>query len=69
MSGNQHLLQQLEQLLRMKRSRKFYAERLGITEMEVANLLEELRSGEGKTSEAEAGNYISELEDTLVRFV
>jgi hypothetical protein len=69
MSGNQHLLQQLEQLLRMKRSRKFYAERLGITEMEVANLLEELRNGEGKTSEAESGNYISELEDTLVRFV
>ena len=69
MSGNQHLLQQLEQLLRLKRSRKFYAERLGITELEVANLLEELRNGEGKTSEAESGNYISELEDVVVRFV
>ena len=68
MSENQPLLKQLEQLLRLKRSRKFYAERLGITESEVANLMEELRNGEGKNAEAESANYISELEDVIVRF-
>jgi hypothetical protein len=66
MSENQPLLKQLEQLLRLKRSRKFYAERLGITESEVANLMEELRNGEGKNAEAESANYISELEDVIV---
>lgn len=68
MSENQHLLQQLEQLLRLKRSRKFYAGRLGITEDEVADLMQELRNGEGKSAEAESANYISELEDAIVRF-
>jgi hypothetical protein len=56
MSENQHLLQQLEQLLRLKRSRKFYAGRLGITEDEVADLMQELRNGEGRRNEAESGN-------------
>ena len=65
MSENQHLLKQLEQLLRHKRSRRFYAERLGITELEVADLMKELKSGR---SEAEAANYITELEDIVVGF-
>lgn len=68
MSENQHLLQQLEQLLRLKRSRKFYAERLGITESEVADLLQELRSGEERRDEAETASYITELEEAVVRF-
>ncbi len=34
MSENQTLLQQLGQLLRQKKSKKFYAEKLGITEDE-----------------------------------
>lgn len=66
MSENQHLLKQLEQLLRLKRSRSFYAERLGITELEVANLMEELRNG--NRDEAETATYITELEDAVVRF-
>lgn len=65
MSENQHLLKQLEQLLRHKRSRRFYAERLGITELEVADLMQELKNSRNET---EAANYISELEDAVVRF-
>jgi len=43
MSENQTLLQQLGQLLKQKKSKKFYAEKLGITEDEVSELLLELK--------------------------
>lgn len=43
MSENQELLQQLGQLLRWKKSKKFYAEKLGISEEEVSALLKELK--------------------------
>jgi hypothetical protein len=44
MSENQGLLEQLGYLLRLKKSKKFYAEKLGITEDEVSELLLELRN-------------------------
>jgi len=43
MSANQDLLLQLEQMLHWKKSRKFYADKLGISEDEVDVLLKELR--------------------------
>lgn len=43
MSENQSLLHQLEELLTRKKSKKFYAEKLGISEFEVNELLRELR--------------------------
>lgn len=43
MSENQHLLQQLGKLLKWKKSKKFYAEKLGISEDEVNNLINELK--------------------------
>jgi len=43
MSENQSLLHRLEELLRQKKSKKFYAEKLGISEFEVNDLLKELR--------------------------
>ena len=43
MSENQDLLFKLEELLSQKKSKKFYAERLGISEFEVTELLKELR--------------------------
>jgi hypothetical protein len=43
MSENQNLLHRLEELLRQKKSKKFYAEKLGISEFEVNDLLKELR--------------------------
>ena len=43
MSDYQSLLGQLEELLTQKKSKKFYAQRLGISEYEVTELLKELR--------------------------
>jgi acetone carboxylase gamma subunit len=43
MSENQSLLVQLQELLTRKKSKKFYAEKLGISEFEVGELLKELR--------------------------
>lgn len=43
MSDNQHLLSELQQLLRWKKSKKFYAEKLNITESEVEELIKELK--------------------------
>jgi hypothetical protein len=43
MTENQDMLSRLEALLRQKKSKSFYAERLGITEIEVDELLKELK--------------------------
>lgn len=43
MSENQSLLYQLEELLTQKKSKKFYAEKLGISEFEVNELMRELK--------------------------
>ena len=69
MSENQSLLQQLEQMLHWKKSKKFYAEKLNITEDEVDGLIRELRSSVSVENEAEIGNYIGELEDTIIRLI
>ncbi len=68
MSENQHLLNQLQQLLSWKKSKKFYADKLGVTEVEIDELLNELRSREEAEEAAEIGVYISELEDKVVKF-
>ena len=43
MTENQDMLQRLEELLSQKKSKKFYAEKLGISEFEVTELLKEIR--------------------------
>ena len=69
MVGNQHLLDQLQQMLNWKKSKKFYAEKLGIGEEEVGNLLRELKeSKETIRTEAEASDYIGLLEDAVVKY-
>lgn len=68
MPENQSLLKQLEEILHWKKSKKFYADKLGIKESEVDDLLKELRNRENLIQEAEAANYISELEETIVKF-
>ena len=68
MPENQALLNQLEEILHWKKSKKFYADKLGIAESDVDELLKELRTRESIIQEAELGNYISELEETIVRF-
>jgi len=68
MPENQSLLHQLEQMLHWKKSKKFYADKLNITENEVDELIKELRGSQVAQEEAEVGNYIGELEDQVVRF-
>ena len=68
MPENQSLLHQLEQMLHWKKSKKFYAYKLNITENEVDELIKELRGSQVAQEEAEVGNYIGELEDQVVRF-
>lgn len=68
MPENQALLNQLEEILHWKKSKKFYADKLGIAESDVDELLKELRTRESIIQEAELSNYISELEETIVRF-
>jgi biotin operon repressor len=51
MSENNVLLYQLEKLLCQKKSKKFYAEKLGITEHEVDELLKELREKDGPVND------------------
>ena len=46
MSNNQDLLLQLRKLTRRKRSKKFYADKLGITEFQLYQLLKELKTGQ-----------------------
>jgi hypothetical protein len=57
MSENQDLLFKLEELLSQKKSKKFYAEKLGISEYEVNELMKELRE---KDTETVSTNYTGE---------
>ncbi len=68
MLGNQHLLEQLQQMLNWKKSKKYYADKLGITEGEVNELLKELKYKNSINDEAEAASYIEELEEAVIRF-
>lgn len=59
----QSTLEQLSKLLHYKKSKKFYAERLGISEEEVSELLSELKGSKQAQEEAETAAYISALEE------
>jgi hypothetical protein len=59
MSDYQSLLVQLQELLTRKKSKKFYAEKLGISEYEVTELLKELREKDNYQN-AEGKNYTEE---------
>jgi hypothetical protein len=57
MSDNQPLLDQLQKLLIMKKSKKYYAERLGISETEVDDLLKELRETENGPTQKDSSTF------------
>ena len=52
------LLQKLQNLLKQKRSFSFYAEKLGVTEETVKELIRELRNPQEEQPEAEISNKI-----------
>jgi len=60
MSENQHLLYQLEELLTQKKSKKFYAERLGISEFEVSELMKELKEKDNEQPTDITRNFTEE---------
>jgi hypothetical protein len=64
MSENQSLLHRLEELLSQKKSKKFYAEKLGISEFEVNELMKELRE---KDTETVSANYTGERKVNVER--
>ena len=57
MSENQSLLEQLEQMLHWKKSKKFYANKLGVTETEIDELLIDIKKRE-KAEEDELENCL-----------
>ena len=67
MSVNQGLLEQLEQMLHWKKSKKVYAEKLGVTEEVIDELLKELRNKEKVRDDAEVAHYIDVLEEMIVK--
>jgi DNA repair exonuclease SbcCD nuclease subunit len=67
MQENNHLLHQLEQMLHWKKSKKVYAEKLGVSELIIDDLLKELKNREQVGNEAEAGNYIGVLEELVIK--
>jgi len=67
MSVNQSLLEQLEQMLHWKKSKKVYAEKLGVTEEVIDELLKELRNKEKVRDDAEVAHYVSVLEEMVVK--
>lgn len=69
MIENQSLIERLQKLLAHKRSKKYYAERLGITTEEVAKLLEQIKKGIiAANNEPEVANYIATLEANVLKF-
>jgi len=67
MAVDQDLLQQLEQMLHWKKSKKVYAEKLGVTEEVIDELLKELRNKEIVREDAEIAHYIDVLEEMVVK--
>lgn len=67
MAVNENLLSQLEQMLHWKKSKKVYAEKLGVTEEVVDELLKELRNKERVRDDAEVAHYIDVLEEMIVK--
>lgn len=67
MAVNESLLSQLEQMLHWKKSKKVYAEKLGVTEEVVDELLKELRNKEKVRDDAEVAHYIDVLEEMIVK--
>ena len=64
MAGNQSLLHRLEELLTQKKSKKFYAEKLEISEYEVNELMKELRE---KDNEDVIKNFAEERKVNVER--
>ena len=68
MSDNQHLLESLRKMMGWKKSKSFYADRLGISEKEIKRLMKQLQESEDIRKDAEVAAYVGELEDVILKF-
>jgi hypothetical protein len=70
MSGTQSLLIQLEQLMKWKKSKSYYAQKLGISELELKDLLAELKNKEEDIPQYErttkVNNEAGTIESTII---
>ncbi len=65
MSNNQDLLVQLRKLIKRKKSKQFYADKLGVTEFKVYELLKELKTGNLSKKEEIEIDRIIKFEENL----
>jgi hypothetical protein len=63
MQNNKSLFSELTDMLHWKKSKSFYAKKLGVSEKEIDRLLKEIRNQQ----DADVGNYISDLENIIVK--
>ncbi len=63
MQNNKSLVSDLVQILHWKKSRSFYAKKLGVSEKEIDVLMKEIKNQQ----DVEVGNYITALEDLVVK--
>lgn len=70
MIENQEVLKErLQKLLTRKKSKRYYAKHLGVTEDQITLLMERIRRGDNALHMVpEMANYIVDLEDTIVKF-
>lgn len=69
MIENHDLIKRLQKLMSQKKSKRFYAERLGVNIEKINELLENVRKGiTAAENEPEVANYISLLEQKVVKF-
>lgn len=68
MSDNQYLLESLRKMMGWKKSKSFYADKLGISEKEIKRLMKQLNESEDIRKDAEVAAYVGELEDAILKF-
>jgi sulfur relay (sulfurtransferase) DsrC/TusE family protein len=68
MTDDQYLLKKLQEMLHWKRSKAYYAGKLGISLEQIKDIFQNLKSSKDAIDDAETAHYISELEDAIVKY-
>jgi sulfur relay (sulfurtransferase) DsrC/TusE family protein len=68
MADNQYLLERLKEMLHWKRSKAYYAGKLGISIEHIDDIFQSLKTSKDVVDDAETAHYISELEETIVKY-
>ena len=68
MTDNQQLISKLSKLLKLKRSNKYYADRLGVSEEFVTETLKEIRGRKHNADDADYYTFCEVCEQNIDRF-